>query len=64
MAVPTDTPEKIVEDNVVDRLTYDIDDDGKVHVSGVPGVGSKVVQALRSKGYDVVLRPGYFVPRT
>lgn len=63
MAVPTSPPEKIVEQHVVDRLEYHLDDEGKVHVQGVPGIGDRVLFALRAKGYDIVLRPGYYVRR-
>jgi len=64
MGIPAPKPEKIVEDNVVDRLEYFLDEEGRVHVRGVPGIGDKVVHALRAHGYDLVLREGYYLPRS
>lgn len=60
----TRPPEEILEANVVDRLKYWIDDDGKVHVAGVPGIGEHLVKLLGDLGFDIVLRPTHKIRRS
>lgn len=51
MKIPT--PEEIIESNVVNRLQYRLDDEGRTHVTGVPGIGSVIRKALIDYGYAI-----------
>lgn len=51
MKIPT--PEEIIEANVVGRLAYSLDDEGRTHVIGVPGIGATIRKALIDYGYAI-----------
>lgn len=46
--------EAIIEDHIVDRIEYDILDDGRVTVKGVRGAGRRILDELTAAGYAVV----------
>lgn len=46
--------EAIIEDHIVDRIEYDILDDGRVTVKGVRGAGRRIMDELTAAGYAVV----------
>lgn len=46
--------EVIIEGHIVDRIEYDILDDGRVTVSGVRGAGRRIMDELTAAGYAVV----------
>lgn len=57
----TKRPEEIVDDFVVWKLVYEMDDEGRVRVRGARGAGKRIIQALLAAGYEIRLREGYSI---